>query len=80
MHLGHLQDLTSPDSFFKKVFIEGILLQVQRANRNGSIHGEHLIMGAQGQIEDNDFPISGSGKSSKPSIVLVHGAPSTWQP
>jgi pimeloyl-ACP methyl ester carboxylesterase len=28
----------------------------------------------QGQIEDNDLLISGSGESSKPTIVLVHGA------
>ncbi len=31
-------------------------------------------MCTQGQIEDNDFPTSGSGESSKPTIVLVHGA------
>lgn len=31
-------------------------------------------MGAQGQIEDNDFATSESGESSKPAIVLVHGA------
>jgi alpha-beta hydrolase superfamily lysophospholipase len=31
-------------------------------------------MGTQKQIEDNDFPTSGSGKSTKPTIVLVHGA------
>ena len=31
-------------------------------------------MGTQRQIKDNDFPTSGSGESSKPTIVLVHGA------
>ena len=31
-------------------------------------------MDTQRQIEDNDFPTSGSGASSKPTIVLVHGA------
>jgi pimeloyl-ACP methyl ester carboxylesterase len=31
-------------------------------------------MDTQKQIEANDFPTSGSGESSKPTIVLVHGA------
>jgi pimeloyl-ACP methyl ester carboxylesterase len=31
-------------------------------------------MTTQRQIEDNDFPASGTGKSSKPTTVLVHGA------
>ncbi|MGO9932631.1 MAG: esterase/lipase family protein [Steroidobacteraceae bacterium] len=31
-------------------------------------------MNTQRQIKDNDFPTSGSGESSKPTIVLVHGA------
>lgn len=31
-------------------------------------------MGTQRQIKDKDFPTSGSGESSKPTIVLVHGA------
>ena len=31
-------------------------------------------MDTQRQIEDNDFPTSGSGESAKPTIVLVHGA------
>jgi pimeloyl-ACP methyl ester carboxylesterase len=37
-------------------------------------NGEQLIMNTQRQIEDNDFPTSGSSESSKPTIVLVHGA------
>jgi len=37
-------------------------------------NGEQLIMNTQRQTKDNDVPISGSGKSSKPTIVLVHGA------
>jgi len=39
-------------------------------------------MNTQRQIKDNDFPTSGSGESSKPTIVLVHGAledASIWQ-
>ena len=31
-------------------------------------------MNIQRQIEDRDVPASGSGESSKPTIVLVHGA------
>jgi pimeloyl-ACP methyl ester carboxylesterase len=31
-------------------------------------------MDTRGQIEDDDFLTSGSGQSSKPTIVLVHGA------
>jgi alpha-beta hydrolase superfamily lysophospholipase len=31
-------------------------------------------MNTQRQTKDNDVPISGSGESSKPTIVLVHGA------
>jgi alpha-beta hydrolase superfamily lysophospholipase len=31
-------------------------------------------MNTQGKIENNDVPTSGSGESSKPTIVLVHGA------
>ncbi len=31
-------------------------------------------MTTQRQIEDNNFPSSGSGESTKPTIVLVHGA------
>ena len=31
-------------------------------------------MATQKQIENNDFPTSGSDESTKPTIVLVHGA------